>query len=86
MIEDPTTLRKLACIQELRNRAAHSPTAVGAIDSRVGFEERIVAIYQKCRTPEEISSAPPSLGEIGNGLRGIVVVFFVPILYRKLVF
>jgi hypothetical protein len=31
--EDPTTLRKLSLIQELRNRAAHSPTAgVGAID------------------------------------------------------
>jgi hypothetical protein len=28
---------------------------LGTIESGVDFEKRIVAIYQKCRTPEQIS-------------------------------
>src|SRR5208283_1677507 len=32
-----------------------SDEVLGAIESGVDFERRIVAIYQKCRTPEQIS-------------------------------
>ena len=32
-----------------------SDEVLGAIESGVDFEKRIVAIYQKCRTPEQIS-------------------------------
>jgi hypothetical protein len=55
MVEDPTTSRKLALIQQLSNRGAHSPTAAGAVESGVDFEKRIVANDQKCRTLEQIS-------------------------------
>jgi hypothetical protein len=55
LIEDPTTSRKLALIQQLNNRGAHSPTAAGVVESGVDFEKRIVANDPKCRTPEQIS-------------------------------
>jgi hypothetical protein len=43
LIEDPTTSRKLALIQQLNNRGAYSPTAAGAVETGVDFEKRIVA-------------------------------------------
>jgi len=35
--------------------SALSDEVLGTIESGVDFEKRIVAIYQKCRTPEQIS-------------------------------
>jgi hypothetical protein len=48
-----------------------SDEVLGAIESGVDFEKRIVAIYQKCRTPEQISFEFDQLqkdleAEIGN--------------------
>ena len=43
-----------------------SDEVLGTIESGVDFEKRILAIYQECRTPEEIDAAFRTL-QCGNG-------------------
>ncbi|MGH9427228.1 MAG: GIY-YIG nuclease family protein, partial [Terriglobia bacterium] len=44
-----------------------SDEVLGAIESGVDFEKRIVAIYQRCRTPQEIKTSFDQLqGELGT--------------------